>query len=131
MMSSSATFTPSRVSFACKELRVLWDDGSVQVLAGVSVDQYLSVSYADILTGDFNGDGVVDSADYTVWRDAEGYDKTGNAADANGDGRVDTADYDLWAANFGATAASLSVPEPTAAVLALSLLATAGARRRR
>ncbi|TWT97008.1 hypothetical protein Pla108_27850 [Botrimarina colliarenosi] len=49
--------------------------------------------------GDFNGDGLVDAADYTVWRDTEG---TGDLrADANGDQVIDGLDYDLWVANYG------------------------------
>lgn len=96
------------------ELRVVWTDGRVQVLRGVAVDQYLTVEYADLLTGDFNGDGLVDAADYVVWRDAEGYAGFGNAADADGDGRVDAGDYALWEANYGRGAAAVSVPEPVA-----------------
>ncbi len=61
------------------------------------------------LPGDFNGDGAVDGADYTVWRDGLGVDYT-------------QGDYDLWAHNYGATAQSASAegaPEPTSVALAL------------
>ena len=80
------------------------------------------VLISDGLTGDFNRDGIVDAADYTVWRDQLG--ETGNlAADANEDNVVDAKDYDLWKSNFGqselAGAASTAVPEPAAAILAL------------
>ena len=51
----------------------------------------------DFLDGDFNRDGVVDTADYVVWRDTAGtfgyY-----AADANGDNMIDQADYAVWRA---------------------------------
>jgi lipopolysaccharide export system protein LptA len=43
--------------------------------------------------GDFNVDGVVDAADYTVWRDNLGTKYT-------------AADYDVWKANFGTVASS-------------------------
>jgi hypothetical protein len=60
---------------------------------------------SDRLQGDFNLDGIVNAADYTVWRDALG--QTGvtpfSGADANGDGVIDSTDYQLWKANFGAT----------------------------
>jgi hypothetical protein len=55
------------------------------------------------LPGDYNHDGRVDSADYTVWRDTKG-STTDLRADGNADGVVDEADYDLWKANFGASA---------------------------
>lgn len=70
---------------------------------------------------DFNGDGVVDAADYTVWRDALGTDLA--AADANGDGTVDDLDYAIWRSNFGAVipgsgqSSEESVPEPTSLLL--------------
>ncbi|WP_425397017.1 glycosyl hydrolase family 18 protein [Aeoliella sp.] len=80
--------------------------------------------------GDFNGDGVVNLADYSVWRNSLG--TTGNylAADADGNGTVDQQDYAVWRSNFGSsTPASLesvaAVPEPRTILLlslALSLL---------
>jgi hypothetical protein len=50
--------------------------------------------------GDFNLDGMVDSADYTLWRDTMG-STTDLAADGNGDGVVDHADYDVWRDDTG------------------------------
>ena len=56
------------------------------------------------LPGDYNSDGIVDAADYAVWR------KTlGSTSDmrANGDntgasmGVIDQADFDFWKANYG------------------------------
>lgn len=56
--------------------------------------------------GDFNHDGVVDAADYVVWREGLGTSYT-------------PADYDIWRANFGQTSAGgagvsgvAAVPEP-------------------
>jgi hypothetical protein len=78
------------------------------------------------LQGDFNHDGVVDAADYTVWRDELGKTGSGMAADANGDNAVTAADYAIWASNFGQTASgsgsasvSSTVPEPSTAMLAV------------
>lgn len=76
--------------------------------------------------GDFNGDGVVDAADYTVWRNSVG--GTDLAADANGDQLVDARDYHIWKAHFGrvlqtAQTPELShVPEPTALRLVASVV---------
>ncbi len=49
--------------------------------------------------GDFNRDGMVDVADYTIWRDSLG-STSSLAADANRNGIVDASDYDLWGSNF-------------------------------
>jgi hypothetical protein len=88
------------------------------------------------LVGDYTGDGMVDAADYTAWRDTLGTSVTaGTGADGNGNGVIDGpgpgSDYEFWANNYGATAASSSVtiPEPASLVLvALGLVAVA--RRR-
>lgn len=55
---------------------------------------------ANPLAGDYNFNGVVDAADYTVWRETMG---AANDLRADGDvsGEVDQADYELWKANFG------------------------------
>lgn len=95
--------------------------------------------------GDFNGDGVVNLADYTVWRDNLGASESGGALHGNGNGGiVDASDYTLWKSNFGNTngggtptlltgkvvyssispgalaslASPVAVPEPSAALLA-------------
>ncbi|HEY4234053.1 MAG TPA: alkaline phosphatase family protein [Lacipirellulaceae bacterium] len=57
------------------------------------------------LVGDYNHDGHVDAADYTIWQDTKG-STTDLRADGNGDGVVDQLDYDLWKADFNATAAA-------------------------
>jgi hypothetical protein len=54
--------------------------------------------------GDYNGNGVVDAADYVTWRDNQGAaNPTFYQGDGNGDGAVNSADYSLWIANFGLT----------------------------
>jgi hypothetical protein len=88
------------------------------------------------LVGDYNGDGFVNLADYTVWRDTLG-STTDLAADGNNNGSIEAGDYNLWKSNFGSSSGSLAavssaqVPEPSTVVL-LTLLATVGfvARRR-
>ena len=84
-------------------------------------DLNLSVAAAvTVLTGDYNHDGVVNAADYTVWCDSLGKTGTGLAADGNGDGVVNAADYTLWQTHFGQIAvggsganANLTVPTAT------------------
>jgi hypothetical protein len=54
------------------------------------------------LPGDFNGSGVVDQADYGIWRGSFGLVVTPySSGDANGNGRVDNADYVLWRKHLG------------------------------
>ncbi|MCA9189180.1 MAG: hypothetical protein KDA99_26325, partial [Planctomycetales bacterium] len=64
------------------------------------------------LPGDYNGNGIVDAADYTVWKDNFGSD-TELAADGNEDGVVNAADYTIWKDNFGQTN-SVTQVEPIA-----------------
>ena len=56
--------------------------------------------------GDYNGNGVVDAADYTIWRDHLGQSVT--LPNDSTPGTVTAADYDVWKANFGLTANSLN-----------------------
>jgi hypothetical protein len=71
-----------------------------------------SVTLSAMTTGDFNRNGIVDTADYVVWRENSGTQ----------------AEYEIWRANFGTTigggsaahgdlASRVAVPEPGAALL--------------
>ncbi|WP_442483114.1 dockerin type I domain-containing protein [Aeoliella sp. SH292] len=84
--------------------------------------------FPEVLAGDYNGDGFVNLADYTVWRDALGSTGAGLAADGDGSGTVDAADYTFWKERFGDSTGGgsftgglspASVPEPTSALCAL------------
>ncbi|MEN0110874.1 MAG: hypothetical protein AAF805_09130 [Planctomycetota bacterium] len=95
-------------------------DGGVAVVAakqpGAETAYLYDATYTNPLEGDYNLDGVVDAADYTVWRDAQG--RPSVVINADGDQRVDAEDYTAWAAGFGAALPPLAtVPEPVAAVL--------------
>jgi serralysin len=102
-----------------------------------SVQLYdLNLSIAG-LTGDYNHDGIVDAADYTVWRDELGKTGSGLAADSNNDNLVDNADYTAWLSNYGKTNsgsgsfATTGVPEPSTAALAILPMALFLLRRAR
>jgi hypothetical protein len=79
-------------------------------------------------TGDYNGNGVVDAADYVVWRNTLTQTvAAGSGADGNANAMVDAADYDYWRARFGnmlaASSGATHVPEPTAPSLMAAALA--------
>jgi hypothetical protein len=63
---------------------------------------YGAVNQSPSPVGDYNGNGVVDAADYTNWRKTLGQSVTaGTGADGNNDGSINSGDYDVWRANFG------------------------------
>lgn len=92
------------------------------------------------LQGDFNDDGVVNLADYTLWRNNLGAASDSVINDA-GDGSpgVTAGDYDIWKSNFGQSSVavaglstSTNVPEPCTWMLALlAMLGLAYQRRLR
>lgn len=93
----------------------------------------LVVEEPTALAGDFNGDGMVNAADYTVWRDNDGAADE-SALNGAGDGMngVDSGDYSLWVAQYGqASVTTVAIPEPTSALLSASLAIAALARRSR
>lgn len=93
--------------------------------------------------GDYNDNGVVDGADYVMWRKTEGTTGEGLAADSNNDNVIDDLDYDEWRSTFGndrhdghhhgsgvGAGASAAVPEPHSLVLVLIMLPVASCARR-
>ncbi len=86
------------------------------------IDNFRLVSLVpDGLPGDFNNDGIVDAADYVVWRKNDGSQEG----------------YDEWRMNFGSTSAgpaaggANAVPEPSAVALVLCAMVATVRRRRR
>ncbi len=84
------------------------------------------VSSASVLAGDYNLNGTVDAADYTIWRDTFGLVGSALAADGNGDETVDDLDYQVWKMHFGETSPSgaasgatfgATAPEPYSSLL--------------
>jgi hypothetical protein len=130
--SFSAGFTPAFVAGSNGNVfTVLGTSTSFGTVAAATVTTIVRTNFA-ALTADYNHNGVVDMADYVLWRHTLNQNVTpGSGADGNGNGVVDQADYAVWRANFGtgspgAGSGSLStsaVPEPFSAVL----LAFAGA----
>lgn len=85
----------------------------------------VSAPVVPIVDGDYNKNGGVDAADYTMWRKTY-FDFGDNLpADGNQDRFVDDLDYHYWRERFGNGASSAgsdlssgAVPEPTGFVLA-------------
>ncbi|CAD7694841.1 unnamed protein product [Ostreobium quekettii] len=102
---------------------------NVQVLEGLVA---LEPDAPAGLPGDYNEDGTVNAADYTVWRDALG----GAEALPNDDtAGVGADDYDRWRDAYGQTTepmtAASTAPEPAAVALLIAAgLGTVGGRRR-
>jgi hypothetical protein len=126
---AAATFTNTYLG--AWDFKVL--AGSMQ-LRGVGLQYNLGydiVAAPVPVAGDYNANGVVDAADYVVWR------KGDIAADGNGDTMVDQADYDFWRERFGNPSpgsgsglVGSAVPEPAIATLLVVGLLAACARRR-
>ncbi len=80
-------------------------------------------------SGDFNGNGVVDAADYVLWRN-------GGPLQNDPSPGLQAADYNFWRSRFGATSGSAAgiaavVPEPSTLLVAIAALATVVTHRRR
>jgi len=107
--------------------------GAANISALLSGTGTLTVSTlpSDGVQGDYNGNGVVDAADYVLWR------KGGTLQnEVDTPGTVNAADYDAWRARFGNTSGSGSgnaaVPEPTSIILVFAgLIGLALGRRSR
>ncbi|TWT89785.1 hypothetical protein Mal64_01640 [Pseudobythopirellula maris] len=137
MLLNHDRFSDAEVTVDVTGMRLASDGVQYSVLDGLSLSESPLGGLSDLFTvtiptrslavivipaslaGDFNNDGTVDAADFTVWRD--GLDT----------GDYTQADYDLWVEHFGETqappAASFtpgeSVPEPSALWLALLAIA--------
>ena len=110
------------------------NDGGITSVAGLVTFE----GSVGPLPGDYNGDDIVDAADYTVWRDSLGRSDLlpYSGADGSGDGIVGPEDYDVWKSHYGepggsgsGAIANTAVPEPSALALLLVGLLAAYARR--
>lgn len=84
-----------------------------------------------VLVGDFNDDGAIDAADYTLWRD--NLNTATALANDNTPGAVTAGDRLDWRAAYGLAASgpSLAVPEPAAVLMGLVSLGLVSLKRPR
>jgi hypothetical protein len=120
--SLSGTF--SSISLPALSDGLAWDQSQLYVTGVLSV----------VLAGDYNKNGIVDAADYTVWRDSLG-STTNLAADGNESGAIDAGDYDVWVSKFGnhsgsGANATAAVPEPPTQMMFLIAILTLCVHRR-
>jgi hypothetical protein len=117
-----AAFAPSAPTRACPSIpsaHALIEEVNASFRSG-EPNQFAQGHLLIVIPGDFNQDGVVDAADYVVWRKNDG------TPDGN----------NTWRAHFGGTvggagatdAAKAAVPEPTSLVI-LFLAAAIGLRQ--
>ncbi len=100
---------------------------------GLAFNNFSPTFSAFTPSGDFNLDGIIDSQDLAQWQNAFG---PSSEADGDGDGMSDGSDFLLWQRGFGGpavlqTTPMITVPEPSAYVLAGILLYGIGSSGRR
>jgi hypothetical protein len=128
----------------------LGEDATLLVMEDLNLAGFSDLSYHDAsllidiglmpvvapgsgIVGDYNVDGVVDAADYTVWRDHLGEVYLPNR-DPSATGAIGEADYQVWVSNYGSNVASSAtscVPEPTSTLLCLIAVAVGADHRQR
>jgi len=117
-------------------IQIEWPaSGIVQQFTDVAPNQLLTIVER---VGDYNGDGRVDAADYTVWRNNLGTNvAAGTGADGNRDSTIDGDDYSLWRKTYGMVVFQAgggsglkvaTVPEPAAGALLGLAIPLFGAR---
>jgi hypothetical protein len=97
-----------------QDLAFSFSVGGQSVFTGVVAYSAISAG----LAGDYNNNGIIDAADYVVWRKNVGTTMLPNRGPGLS-GAVGQADYDFWRSRFGATSGSATglagaatVPEP-------------------
>jgi hypothetical protein len=109
----------------------------------VALTTVVRTNFTSAGDADYNDNGVVDAADYVLWRNTLGQTGAGLPADGDGSGTIDQPDYTLWRSRFGlpggagaGAGAGLSgsvVPEPASlfllAVAVMFLIALHRAQR--
>jgi len=124
---SSNWNVPQRVGFRAVDNQFVNPDAQIDVTVSVvsaqSDQDYQQVaaqvfsalvrddeSRALVAGGDYDLNGVVDSADYSFWRNLVGTTDLApfTGADGNGDGEVNSLDYEVWRTNFVAGADPLA-----------------------
>ncbi len=120
-------------------ISITWPSGYTQEFTNVSPNQLVTITEG--LLADFDNDDDVDGSDLAYWSSNYGMSTGATRADgdADGDGDVDGEDFLLWQMQHGMSVSSgmslsatiTSVPEPTSAVLFVSISLLHAGRRRK
>jgi hypothetical protein len=87
---------------------------NVTVLAGDKLDLQISpLSVPGAAPGDYNNNGIVDAADYTIWRDHLGQTFALPNRDPANSGAINQQDYTFWTGKFGTTGGAGSLATPS------------------
>jgi mannan endo-1,4-beta-mannosidase len=108
--------------FTAQQVQTLLNDNKIITLNELPT---LPWSNSAGVAGDYNKDGVVDAADYVVWRKLSGQTGWGLAADSDLNGRIDAADLAFWKSRFGLSSGSRAATVPESASLLLLLFGAA------
>ncbi len=107
------------------QLRLTPTDGRGNLGEPVATSEF-QLTPPPALPGDYNLDGAVNLADYTVWRDQQGSTVDPYShADGNGSGMVGAGDYGVWKSNFGNALSMVAAEFVHEAIAAASTSSTA------
>lgn len=83
-------------------------DGHLGTRVDIGAFELPSESSSVALPGDYSLNGIVDAADYTIWRSQLNHSVAAfTGADGDGNGLVNMDDYQIWRSNFGASSTAL------------------------
>jgi hypothetical protein len=104
-------FVPANLAAGPIPARFRWGTAGLDFFGPAiigEVEDYLfanaNAPVVSAIPGDYDGSGLVDKADYQLWKSA--YHTSNLAADGNGDGVVDHGDYTVWRNHLGESLAS-------------------------
>jgi mannan endo-1,4-beta-mannosidase len=106
--------------FSAQEVQTLLNDDRI-----ITLNELPSLPWSNSagVPGDFNKNGIVDAADYVLWRQLAGQSGLGLAADGDLNGRVDAADLAFWKVRYSQYGGSGAVQIPEPGTIALIFLA--------
>ena len=89
--------------------RVFDGDGAGGARIDMGAFELIPNDVVHALLGDYNRNGVVDAADFVLWRKTltTGVVPPFTGADGDGDGTIDQDDHGVWRAHFGRTATAV------------------------